>query len=329
MTAANNPNGLPSSLTDSYAGTFAGALKQSRHDLLHLSDLRRDFVEECFAALDAGKMQSAVKRLSSFELYPQLVLHGLKVPDHDRRMLAAAWLALLGYIAIVDHELDKKGYLNGQSLIAASALLGWGVATFSRYTAGSPFAKVFLDNINRAFAGQYEDIRVRGDENSNRQSSDEEKCRGLVAAVAGFCTLAGLTDDRLIRSTEAILGTLQILDDLQDVEEDHDEGNLTIFVRIARECASAAASSTRGEIYSAVIRDPRTTITMRQVTEGIDKALLILDGNRDHALIAFLSDLRDRNIALIRELEDYQRNPAPIREPSIMSKIEEMYMQCE
>jgi hypothetical protein len=329
MTAATNPNSLPSSLIDSYAETFADALNQSRHDLLHLSNLHRDFVDKCFVALDAGKMQSAVKQLSSYELYPQLVLQGLKVPDHDRRMLAAAWLALLGYTAIVDHELDQKGCLNGRSLIAASALLGWGVATFSRYTAGSPFADVFLDNINKAFAGQYEDIRVRGKENADRQSSDEDKGRGLVAAVAGFCTLAGLTDDRLIRSTEAILGTLQILDDLQDVEEDHSEGNLTIFVRIARECAFAAAPSTRGEMYSAIIRDPRTTSTMRQVTEGIDKALLILDGNRDRALIAFLSDLRDSNIALVRELEDYQRNPAPIREPSIMSRIEKMYMQCE
>lgn len=320
ISAATNPN----SSIDALAEKFADALNQSRYDLLHLSNLHPDFVSECWAALDVSTARS--QRPPAGAIVPHLVLQGLKLADNDRRMLAAAWLALLGYMCIVDHELDKKGYLNGRALIAASALLGWGVATLGRYTVGTPFANVFVDNINKAFAGQYEDIRVRRYENADRRRSDADKNRALVAAIAGFCAAAQLTDDRLIRSAEAALGTFQMLDDLQDLQEDNSEDNATIFVRIARECASAAAPLTQTEMYSAIIRDPRTKDAMLQVADGIENALLMLDSNRDQGLIAFFSELRNRNAALIRALDDYQRDPSPVKEPAIMHQIEGMYL---
>ena len=323
MTEAANNGG---NFIDSLAERFAGVLAQSRHDLLHLSNLHHDFVRVALAAIDAPKGLTSPQRPGSGEIVPHLVLEGLKLADNDRRMLAAAWLSLFGYMCIVDHELDQKGYLNAQSSIAASALLGWGVATLGRFTAGTPFADVFLDNINRAFAGQYRDLSVRGDVSSDRLRSDSDKNRALVAAIAGFCASAGMQDDHLIRSAEQVLGTFQILDDLQDLQEDYGEDNATIFVRIAKECAATVEPLTRSAMYKAVIHDSRSKDAMLQATDGIDKALLMLDANRDQLLITFFSELRERTTGVIEALEAVQRAPSAENEHLAVDRIGRVFM---
>ena len=326
MTVAATHKSSHKNLIDSLAERFAATFKQSRDDLFELSKLHPDFVKECLAAIDASTARS--QRPPAGAILPHLVLQELKLADNDRRMLAAAWLALVGYMCIVDHQLDRSGHLTGRSMIAASALLGWGVATLGRYTAGTSFANVFLDNINKAFAGQYEDIMIRSDANADRAGCNADKNRALVAAIAGFCAAARVADDRLVRSCEIALGTFQLLDDLQDLQEDHGEDNVTIFVRIARECASTVEPLTRTEMYRAIIRDPRTMQVMVQVAKEIKDALLILDGNRDQGLIAFFGELLDRNSALIQALDDYQRDPTSEKEHDVMQYIEGMFLCC-
>jgi hypothetical protein len=160
------------------AREFAGELSQTRDDLLHFSNLHPDFVKACFEAIDTSKAR--LQRPTVGEIFQHLVAKGLTLNDRDRRVVATAWLAMFGYILLVDHELDQKGYLDGKASIAASALLGWGIATGARYVAGTPYADVYLDNVNRAFAGQYEDIRVRSNADADRRRSDEDKNRAFV-----------------------------------------------------------------------------------------------------------------------------------------------------
>jgi hypothetical protein len=124
------------------------------------------------------------------------------------------------------------------------------------------------------------------------------------------------------------LGTFQLLDDLQDLQEDHGEDNVTIFVRIARECASTAEPLTRTAMYRAIIRDHRTMEAMVQVAKEIKDALLILDSNRDQGLIAFFGELLDRNSALILALDDYQRDPTSEKERDVMRYVEGMFLCC-
>ncbi len=304
---------------------LAGELAQTRDDLVRFSKLHPDFVKDCFAAIDASKAR--LRRLTVGEIFPHLVAKGLTLDDGDRRTLAAAWLAMFGYILLVDHELDQKGYLDGRASIAASALLSWGIATGGRYVAGTPYADVFMDNVNRAFAGQYEDIRVRGQLNADRRQSDADKNRAFVAAIAAFCAAARESDDRLIRCAEAMLGPFQVLDDLEDLEEDFGENNITAFVRIVKEAVSATAP-TRTDMYRAIMNDPRTVTTLRRAGDGAEKAILFLDPLRDQALIANLCELRECNAALISALEDYQRNPSPVTEPEVMRRIEQVAVGC-
>jgi hypothetical protein len=309
-----------SRLVTRLAAEFAGPLSQSRDDLAHMSKLHRDFVKECFAAIDAKKVRMGGPLMG--EIFPHVVAQGLKLEDSDRRVLAAAWLALYGYICIVDFELDRTGHLGGRTSIAASALLGWGIATVGRYTSGTPFADTFLDNINRAFAGQYQDILARADGNADRGSSDVDKNRAVVAAIAGFCAAAREQDDRLIRATETILKGVQILDDLQDVREDHEENNLTAFVRIVRESAASAASLTDTQLYRLVLSDPRAKAALLRAAEAIEQSVLILDANRDQAIITYFCELRDGVLDIVHALDDYQRTPASISEPELMRRIE-------
>ena len=308
------------------AEEFAGQMAQTREDLLRLSNLHPDFVQAGFAAIDASRAR--LNRPTLGEVFPHLVARGLTLNDRDRRVVAAAWLAMFGYILLVDHELDQKGYLDGRASIAGSALLSWGVATNARYVASTRYADAYFDNVNRAFSGQYDDIRLRGDMKADRTASDADKNRAFVAAIAAFCAAAGETDDRLIRSAEAMLGPFQVLDDLEDIEEDLKEENVTSFVRIVRERVSAAGPLTRTQAYRAIIADSRTIATLRRAGDGAEKAILLLDPHRDGALIQYLCELRDCNAALIRALEDYQRDPSPIKEPEVMRRIEQIASGC-
>lgn len=308
------------------ARKYAGELARTRDDLVRFSNLHPDFVQACFAAIDASKAR--LTRPTIGEIFPHLVAKGLSLNDTDRRMMAAAWLAMFGYILLVDHELDQKGYLDGRASIAASALLGWGIVTASHYVAGTPFADVFLDNVNQAFAGQYEDIRLRGEADADRQRSDMDKNRAFVAAIAGFCAAAGETDDHLIRAAEAMLTPFQVLDDLEDLEEDLRENNVTVFVRIVREYVSRAMPRNRTEMYRAIMKDPRMTSALQRATDGVEEALLILNPDRDREVIDLIGAFRERNAALIRALADYQRAPSPIKEPEIMRLIEQVAMGC-
>jgi len=303
------------------ANEVAGFVRQSRDDLVHLSNLHPDFVEACFAALDAKKKELREPVLG-WEIIPHLVARSLTLDDQNRRMLAAACVALSGYTYILDGELDQKGHLGGRLSIAASALLGWAIATLGHYAAGTPFANVFLDNINRAFAGQYEDIKVRGDVDANRTRIDVEKNRGFVAAIAGFSAAGGESNDRLVRMVETLIGPMQIWDDFQDIEEDYHEKNLTPFVRIYGECVSAAEPLLSSDaMYGALIRDPRTTGLLKSAQAGLEDALLLLDINRDQSLIAYIGELRDRNAALISALNDFQHEPPLVAEAFVVRRL--------
>ena len=306
---------------------FAGQMAQSRKDLLRFSKSASRFRAGRLRG-DRCKQSATESRPTLGEVFPHLVAKGLTFNDHDRRVVAAAWLAMFGYIILVDHELDQKGYLDGRTSIAASALLSWGIATGTRYVAGTRYADAYLDNVNRAFVAQYDDIRIRSDADSDRAQSDADKNRAFVAAIAAICAAAGESDDRLIGCAEAMLAPFQVLDDLEDVEEDLRENNATAFVRIVRERMVAATALTRTEIYRAIISDPRTLTTLQRASDGAEKAILLLNPLRDQALIDVLSDLRERNGELIRAVMGYQRDPSPIKEPELMRQIEQIATGC-
>jgi hypothetical protein len=301
---------------------FADQLKQTREDLARFSKLHPDFLKQCFAAIDDG--EPAMSRPSVGESFAHLVAKGLTLDDEDRRVLAAAGLAMFGYTVLVDHEIDKNGYLDGRASIAASALLSWGIATGGRYAAGTPYADVFLHNVSRAFAGQYEDISFRSNPETDRHGSDVDKNRAVVALIAAFTAAARDSNNRLIRSVEALLESFQILDDLADIEEDLGQNNLTGFVRMFKERAGATVPTTRAEIYRTIMNDPRAQTTLERTKDGIEKALLLLNPGDDQAMIAYLGELHDGTIVLIEALDDYRRNPSPIKEPEIMRRIEQV-----
>jgi hypothetical protein len=299
-------------------------VKKSRDDFRELSHLHPDFIDACLAALDSKK-RPASDGIIGWEIIPHLVFQSLNLDDQKRRLLSAASVALSGYTFILDGELDQKGYLDGRLSVAASALFGWAMATLGQFTAGTPFAEVFVDNINRAFAGQYRDMQLRGVSRGDRAWSDIEKNRGFVAGMAAFCGAGGEPDDRLVRMVETIIGPMQIWDDFQDVEEDCREDNHTPFVQILTQCVSIVepALSAKG-MYSALIRDPRTTELFKRAQDGIQNATLLLDANRDQSLIAYYGEWRARNTALINALEGFQRAEPGVDEAFVLKCVDRL-----
>lgn len=296
-------------------------------DLTVLSGLRQDFVGDCLRAVAAKKSRLAGPLLG--ELFPHLVAEGLHVLDKDRRRLAAAWLALYGYICLVDFQLDRRGHLDARSVLASSALLGWGVATMAEFTSGTPYHGIFIANISAAFSGQYEDMQLRANCGANRQNSDTDKNRPIVAAVIAYCAASHGSSDYLIRASEILLHPLQVLDDFQDLEEDLSEGNMTVFANIVRAgFGGAAGGALFCDPYTVLLRDHKTLLQFEEAREAIGKAMMLLSHDTDRPLFSFLTYLYKELIAITSMLGEYQAEPNNVTEPEILGRIRGILCNC-
>src|SRR6185312_1060499 len=141
-----------------------------------------------------------------------------------------------------------------------------------------------------------------------------------VAIVAAYCAAAGDTSDSLIRATERILTTFQILDDLQDVEEDLKENNLTVFAKIVKDSVKSFQQVTGQEAYPIIMRDPKVRAEIARACVAVGETLLFLDHARDAVLISYLSHLARQLSELQLAIEGYQSNPT-IQDPLLLGRI--------
>jgi hypothetical protein len=302
---------------------YQSVIHQSHRDLQDFSGLHPDFIADCVGAIAAKKVRLSAPLLG--ELFPYLAAEGLRLPDHSRRRLAAAWLAMYGYSCLADYEMDKKGFLDARTSTSATALLFWSAAEIGKYTVATRYADTFVENMCAAFAGQYEDILNRQDEHGDRSRTNVDKNRGMVAVLAGFSAAANEADDRILRATECVLAPFQILDDLHDLEEDLKENNITAFVAIAKCALRGSACDDERVLYSYLISDPRVPSLIENAVRKIDEAILLLNASRDHALISYLSLLRRQISSLTDMLRDFQSGCNNISEPDIYGAIREIH----
>ncbi|MBV9990056.1 MAG: hypothetical protein JOZ72_02080 [Alphaproteobacteria bacterium] len=300
---------------DALCNSFAPLIAQSYADLQSLSGLDSFFVE---AGLDAIRIKKTRHGGLLFgEVFPHLATAGLSLSDHDRRRLAAAWIALYSYVCIVDAELDVAHHLGVKASLASSNLLAWGVSTLTRYTVGTPFESVMQDNINRAFLGQYRDLLLRPIANADRSESDIDKNRAIVATVAAYCAASGHNDLQLVAATEQLLGPFQALDDLQDVWQDYLEGNITRFVQIAKaELRHNELDSASKGYYRAIFRSPHFLVILHDMDRAISNAIGCLDPARDSALLRYFGFM-SKGVAEVREASSRLHAGEAISEPDL------------
>jgi hypothetical protein len=302
---------------------FSDVIAQAQADLCESSLLHSDFVIDCINSISEKSARAAAPLLG--QIFPHLVAEGLHLSDHDRRKLAAAWLALYGYICLVDFQLDRYGSLNGRSALSASALLSWGIGTISRIASDSPFADAFSVNVSMAFSAQYADINKRAEPEFDRAQTDADKNRAIVAIVAAYCAASGATDNHLIRATELMLGPFQMLDDFQDLLEDLEEGNLTSFARMAAKCSGQLSQPLSSiELYRFVFKDAKTVVALTDAIKSMEQAVLLLDHKQDASLVAFLMHLREQLATFSGALQNYQSGTSTIGEPELLSQLRQI-----
>ncbi len=297
-------------------------IEQARLDLRDFSGLHRDFLVDCFGAIESKKSRLSSPLLG--QLFPYLASEGLKLSDGARRGLAAAWLAMYGYICLADYRLDQTGSLDARASTASAALLCWAISEVSKYTIGTPFAATFVQNVSGAFSGQYEDINNRHKEDWDRTKTDVDKNRAVLAILCGYCAASNETDDRLLCATEKLLGPFQLLDDLRDLTEDVQENNITALVKIARQTLKDLTNgSTESALYSALISDPRIIALLERATLAIGDSILLLHAQRDNALVFYLAELRKQMASLIALLRRF-RSGGGVSEPDVYGAIREI-----
>lgn len=315
----HQPHVASPNLISALAQQFEDSILQSRRDLSDRSYLHPDFVADGLEAIDQ-KSARLCGPLAG-QLFPHLVAQGLTIGSTQRREVAAAWLALYGYICLVDYKLDRFGVLDARTSMSASALLGWGVATLTRLTANSRQANFCIENIHRALSAQYLDLENRKKEQCDRRKTDSDKNRAVLAPISAYCALAKLEDSSLLSAAELLLAPFQILDDLQDLEEDLEENNLTIFVRIVRQAKLQTEQIARPEAYRLVFLSHRTIEVLLEVVSAVEQAAMLLDRRRDISILDYLLNLRTQTLALINLLRGYQESPSIISEPELLEKM--------
>jgi hypothetical protein len=182
--------------------------------------------------------------------------------------------------------------------------------------------------VARAFAGQYVDVKGRKDPEFDRAAADADKNRAVVAMISGYCAAARQPTSCLVDATERVLGSFQILDDLQDVREDAAEDNLTTFVRVLRDVSPKCIEEiSEPAAYALLVRDVRVLDELERVISPLEEAMLMLDAERDRALLGYLGHLTNQVRVLIRLIADARSNPA-IDEPTIYTHIREIVCHC-
>jgi hypothetical protein len=131
------------------------------------------------------------------EIYPFMLQGSCQLDDAIKHDLSVAWLSFYIYTVIVDSALDEKGTLSPIETMSASAYLALGTRLFSKYVLATPYEHVFIENVNRAFSGQAEDLRKRQSMRSDRRRSDCDKNRAIVACAAAFVAASARKPERL------------------------------------------------------------------------------------------------------------------------------------
>jgi hypothetical protein len=294
-------------LIERLANRYRPLTDQSHLDLRTFSGLHPDFIADCVGAIAEKKKRLSAPLLG--EIFPHLVAEGLKLPDTDRRQLSAAWLALYGYISLVDFQLDTVRYLDARASLSASALLGWSIGIISQYTVGTSYHDTVMANVAAAFSAQYEDLCNRQRHQFDRTETDCNKNRAILTIIAGYCAAAKVERCTLLDATETLLGTFQILDDLQDVYEDIRENNITTFVKILRSVTHDPLESlAEPEIYNFLLGEDRFSEALRSAVISMDHALILLDATRDKSLVVYLSHLRTDLEGLISKIKKHNEN---------------------
>jgi enamine deaminase RidA (YjgF/YER057c/UK114 family) len=307
---------------EAMAARYEPLIAASRAHLSRSSGLHPDFVTSCLSAID--KKKSGLQTPLLGELFPQLVTEGLGIRYESRVELGAAWTALYGFIELADKSIDERGHLDGKTAMQASALLGWGIATVGKFTVGTRYADIFVNNVTQAFAGQYDDVLHRADPGFDRSRSATDKNRAVVAMVAGYCAAAGLESDCLIQATEHMLGALQTLDDMRDVRQDHSENNLTAFVRMLVATASAPIEQLSDrQLYTLLAGNQQFVDELRGVVATIEKIITLLDPAVGSGPISYLVHLRGQVQAVVTAIGEWQKSPT-VEDPDFYGRIREI-----
>lgn len=236
------------------------------------------------------------KRLGGFllgEIFPSALCQHFSIPAERRSRLFAAWLSMYSFIELADRSIDTKEPLCPQGMLAASNLLAFGIAELSSYCTSDAQRQMLIRNINHAFDGELQDHAAQtGATDHDRSSSDANKNRALVVATIGFCLAANRRPDKYVGFVEQLLPVFQFLDDIQDVKEDLEQGNLTSVVKaLLSKCSNAPPNLDDRYVYFQLALSPKFGDMLGTVTDVLEHSLLLLDLSSDTILIQYFSSL--------------------------------------
>ena len=166
-----------------------------------------------------------------FEIFPWL-LKDLTNLDHAKaHVISVNWLALYMYVSFLDDHLDLKTRIEPDEFIAASVLAQTSLINLFKTVANTKYEELFRDSLICSAKYELKDIMEQAmiyNDIFSKSESASGKNAILFACAGAVAASTENNSDFIIDLTRELLLSVQLLDDLTDIDEDIARGNITI-----------------------------------------------------------------------------------------------------
>ena len=166
-----------------------------------------------------------------FEVFPWLLKDLTDLDSVKAQEISMNWLALYLYVSFLDDHLDLKTKIEPDEFIAASILAQTSLINLFKIVDNTKYEDLFKECLVSSAIYEFQDVRQQALVYKNcftKSESASGKNAILLACAGAVAASTKKESDFIIDITRELLLSVQLLDDLTDIDEDLRLGNITI-----------------------------------------------------------------------------------------------------
>lgn len=213
-----------------------------------------------------------------FEIYPWLLKDLTNLDFGKAHAISVNWLALYMYVFFLDDHLDLKTKIEPDEFLAASVLAQMSVINLFKIVDNTKYENLFRDSLIRSAKYELKDVIEQTlvcNDNFSKSESASGKNSILLACASAVAASTGKDSDFIIDLSRELLLSIQLLDDLTDIEEDIVQGNITIPLNIFGS-KLAKTSLDRNEIITLMLQSKSLYNTIERIESSLAKVVKLI-----------------------------------------------------
>lgn len=166
-----------------------------------------------------------------FEIFPWLLKDLTNLDYTKAHEISVNWLALYMYVSFLDDHLDLKTRIEPDEFIAASVLAQTSLINLFKIVDNTKYEELFRDSLICSAKYELKDIMEQAiiyNDIFTKSESASGKNAILLVCAGAVAASTEKNSDFIIDLTHELLLSIQLLDDLTDIDEDIARENITI-----------------------------------------------------------------------------------------------------